>query len=77
MLETYPDFVKENWTPDDVDTFAKQYKIILKKEEVENSSFEEGKIFKQSRSAGTKIVPGVDLTIYISKKPKKERPELE
>lgn len=68
LLENYPDFVKEAWTLDKVETFSKEYNIKLKVEEVETNAYEEGSIFWQGRKAGDPIVPGITLTIKVAKK---------
>ncbi len=75
VYDKYPDFVKEEWTIDDIDAFCQQYGITLEKKYQATSSYKPGQIIRQSRSAGSKIVSGATLIITIAEEPKVETPE--
>ena len=75
LSETYPDFVKENWTLDEIKTWCSENSVNLTLESEENNDYDEGTIIFQSRQAGSKIVSNANLVIRVSKK-KKEEPNL-
>ena len=72
LLEKFPDMVREGWTKDDADAFAKKYELNLTVKNEETTMVEEGVIIAQSRLAGTSIVKGSNLTITIAVKPKEK-----
>ena len=75
FVVTYPDFVNEVYTLEEVEKFCKENGITLVTKEKESSTDKDGAIIYQSRQAGTKVVSGVTLTITVSKAPTvKEEP---
>jgi len=66
IYEKYPNFVEEGWTVEEVEDFADTYGVILKKKYQPTASSEPGTIIRQSRTAGSKIVPNVELVITIA-----------
>lgn len=65
----YPDFVNENYSIEEVESFCDEYGVILTKTEVETSEYEAGKIIYQSRAAGSTVVNGARLTVKVAKSP--------
>ena len=70
LIEQFPDMVKEGWSQDDADAFAKKYGLNLNVKTEATTLYEEGKIIDQSRAPGTSIVKGSNLTITVAIKPK-------
>jgi len=66
IYDKYPDFVNEEWTVEEVEEFALTYGLKLNKKYEQTSSYEAGKIIRQSRKADEKIVAGVSFTITIA-----------
>ena len=65
--ELYPDFVGEAWSREDIDKFAEKYNLTVEyKDRI--STEPEGKILDQGRAAGSRIVEGTKLIIYVAKK---------
>ena len=71
ILKEYPDFVKENYTVEEVKEFCTEYGITLNIEEKEDSEHKQGTIISQSRAAGSEIAERSSLTITVSKNPVK------
>ncbi len=71
IFDKYPDFVNEQWTVSDVETFCSTYGISLQKKYQETSNYAPGSIIRQSREANTKIVSGATLVITIAKEMEK------
>lgn len=69
FIVTYPDFVNEVYTVEEVEKFCKENGVTLVKKEKESSTDKDGSIIYQSREAGTKVVSGTTLTITVSKAP--------
>ena len=69
FITTYPDFVNEVYTLDEVKKWCKENNITLVTKEKESTTDKDGTIIYQSRAAGSKVVSGVTLTITISKTP--------
>lgn len=70
VVEKYPDMVKEEWSADEVKSFAEKYglELTIKEEPTLPSALGNGKYGKvsdQSRRAGTKIVKGESLTVVV------------
>ena len=63
VITVYPDFVNENYTIDDVQTFCDDNGITLEKTAKETNDYAENSIITQSRQAGTKVVSGVTLRV--------------
>ena len=68
VLEKYPDIVKEGWSVEETEKWAKEKGINLKKEYQETNDYEEGTIIGQSRAKDTVITKGATLKITIAKK---------
>ena len=71
---TYPDMVKEGWTQEEASDFCAKYKISCTFIEQESSSASEGTVIKQSRTAGSNVVSGTTMRIWIAKAPQKTTP---
>ena len=71
ILKSYPDFISESWTINEIQTFCDEYNITLTVSEEEDDSKEEGTILEQSKPAGSDIMSGATLKIRITKKPTK------
>lgn len=74
LMTTYPDFVSEDYSVDGVQKFCDEKGITLEITYQETSSKPAGSILSQSRSAGTKVVSGVNLRIVVAKEPVKTTP---
>ena len=64
----YPDFTN-GYTVDDVKNYCKENSLTIAFDYLEVDSVPEGTILKQSRPAGTVVLPGTTFTITLSKKP--------
>ena len=62
---TYPDFVGEAWTDEDVSDFCSKYGIKLTIEN-EESDLKAGTVIKQSRNAGTEVVSNSTLKVVVA-----------
>ena len=71
----YPDMAKEGWTQEEASDFCAKYKIECTFIEQESSTATEGTVIKQSRSAGTNVVSGTTMRIWIAKAPQKTTPD--
>lgn len=69
IQETYPDFVLEAWSVEDVQTFCDEHNITLKIDKVENGDKAPGTILEQSRKAGSEVVSGSNLKIVVAEEP--------
>lgn len=69
FVVTYPDFVKEVYTYEEVEKFCEENGCTVVKKEKESSTDKDGTIIYQSREAGTKVVKGASITITVSKAP--------
>ena len=65
LPEEYPNFVTEGYSLKQVQSWCKENNILLTVEE-EESSITPGTIIYQSRTAGSEVVSGADLTIKIA-----------
>lgn len=65
-VQTYPDFTS-GYSVEDVQSFCDANGITLKIEFVQDSGYESGVIFYQSRNAGYKVVSGTSLSIKVAK----------
>ncbi|MEG0798959.1 MAG: Stk1 family PASTA domain-containing Ser/Thr kinase [Bacilli bacterium] len=64
----YPDFTLD-YTVEKIEAFCKKNEITLKLLYEQNEDTPEGTIIKQSRPAGSVVLPGYSLTITVSKLP--------
>ena len=64
----YPDIVKEGWTVEETEKWAKEKGIVLKKEYQETNDYDEGTIIDQSRAKDSVITKGATFKITIAKK---------
>ena len=77
VIVVYPDFVNENYTLDEVETFCEDNGITLNSTAKETNEYPENSILTQSRQAGTKVVSGVTLRVtYAKKKPEEKKEEV-
>ena len=63
---SYPDFTTGDYSLKDIEKFANKYNIDLSIEYTPTSEYELGSIYKQSKQAGSLVVEGANLTIYIA-----------
>lgn len=66
LVSNYPDFVKELWSINEIEKFAKEYNINLIIERQETTAYNDGDIISQSRAPGSRIVRGASLKIIIA-----------
>ena len=62
----YPDFTSGEYSLKDIENFANKYGINLSVEYTETNEYEVGKIYKQSRDAGSVVTKNAELKIYIA-----------
>ena len=62
----YPDFTNGEYTLKDIENFAQKYEIELLVEYTETNEYEVGTIYAQSKEAGTVVVSGSSLKIFIA-----------
>ncbi len=62
----YPDFTSGDYSLKEIEEFANKYSIDLSVEYTETAEYEVGTIYKQSREAGSTVVEGASLKIYIA-----------
>ena len=67
LPKLYPNFISEGYTVKQVQSWCTQNKIVLTIEEEESDSTP-GTIIYQSRTAGSDVVAGADLSIKVAKK---------
>lgn len=60
----------EGWSRDDAEAFATKYSLNITFQEEETTAYEEGKVIRQSRAAGSPIIKNANITVTIAKKPK-------
>ena len=65
--ELYPDFVGEGWSKEDIEKFAEKYSLTVEFKTKESGE-PDGKIIGQGREAGSRIVEGTKLYIYVAGK---------
>jgi len=68
LIVVYPDFVNENYTLEQVQTFCEDNNITLNSTTKETNDYAENVILSQSRTAGSKVVSGVTLRVTYAKK---------
>ena len=68
QVDTFPNM--QGWTRDEVDAFCTKYELKCKYVDEENTTYEEGTIYKQSIRAGSSITKGTNLTLTVAVKPK-------
>lgn len=69
IMETYPDFVEEGWSEDEVQKFCNQYGVVLKVNYQETLQYTEGMVISQSRTSTDPIIKNARLTITVAKAP--------
>ena len=69
IVTQYPDFTDGTYTVEDVQKFCDEYGVTLKINELEDSSYDEGTIIKQSRAKGYTVSSGTTLTITVAVAP--------
>lgn len=68
LMDVYPDFVGEDYSVSGVEKFCEEKGVNLEITYKETNEYPEGKILTQSRSAGSKVMSGVNLRITVAKK---------
>lgn len=77
ITETYPDMLEQNWSREDAEDFATKYQLNITIKEEETTAYEEGKVIRQSRAAGSPIISGASITVTIAKKPVDKKPPVD
>lgn len=72
ITETYPDMQEQGWSKEDAEDFAVKYNLNITIKEEETTAYEEGKVIRQSRAAGSPIISGASITVTVAKKPAEE-----
>lgn len=67
VITKYPDFVSEGWTLEDIKLFCDEYGLDITVVEEENDTVPVGKVIRQSRAAGSRVIAGVNIKITIAK----------
>ena len=67
IITEYPNFVTEDWSLSDIKAFCDEYKLNLVTEYEETADYPAGKIIKQSRAEGNKVMANTTLKITIAK----------
>lgn len=75
IITEYPDFTDGTWSVADIEVFCKEYNIELSIDYQVTSEYKPGAIIRQSREAGSKVMP-TSLKIYVAKEPDEE-PDIE
>ena len=76
VVDEYPDFVEEQWSIDEIQSFCDKYGVVVTFEAKPMTDKKENTITWQSRAAGTAIVKGATLKIvYAVKYEEKEEPK--
>ena len=68
-MNYYPDMVTEQWTEDDVRTFAAKYNLNLEVSHQESTTATPGTVIYQSRKSGSVISENVTFSVIIAKAP--------
>ena len=69
IIVTYPDFVNENYTLDQVKKFCEENNLVLTANPKTSTEYDNNTIIYQSRQAGSKVISGAKLTVtYAVKK---------
>lgn len=66
IITEYPDFADGSYSMDEIQSFCDDHGIKLQVEEI-TSEVAEGTIIRQSREAGSPVVEGATITIYVAK----------
>ncbi len=69
ITEVYPNMQEEGWSKEDAQAFADKYNLNITFKEEETTAYEEGKVIRQSRAAGSPVVNGAIITVTIAKAP--------
>jgi len=78
QITTYPNFVAEGWTVEDIGKFCDEYGLSLTVVEEETSLYPAGRVIMQSRNPESRVIAGVSLKITVAKEPIiEETPETE
>ena len=72
MTALYPDFTSGNYSLTDIHDFAAKYNLTVKEVYQEKGGVDPGTIFGQTPKAGTRVEPGVTITIYIAEEANEE-----
>ena len=75
ITEVYPNMQEEGWSKEDAQAFADKYNLNITFKEEETTAYEEGKVIRQSRAAGSPVVNGAIITVTIAKAPAPTPPQ--
>ena len=70
ITEVYPDMQSDGWSKEDAEAFATKYSLNITFQEEETTAYDEGKVIRQSRAAGSPIIKNANITVTIAKEPK-------
>ena len=68
IVDEYPNFVEEAWSLEEIQNFCDEYGIVVTFTAKPTNEYQENTIISQSRSAGTTIVKGANLTVVYAVK---------
>ena len=75
IITTYPDFVNENYTLDQVKKFCEENNLVLTANPKTSNEYDANTIIYQSRQAGSKVVSGAKITVTYAVKKEEEKKE--
>ena len=75
IVDTYPNFVEEAWTLEEIQNFCDEYGINVTFVPKETEEFTENTIIKQDRQPGDPIIKGANLKITYATKYQEEKPD--
>ena len=75
IITTYPDFVNENYTLDQVKKFCEENNLVLTANPKTSNEYDANTIIYQSRQAGSKVVSGAKITVTYAVKKEEEKQE--
>lgn len=74
IIKTYPDFTDGSWNQEKIQKFCDEEGIKLKIKTISTNDYPDSTVYSQDRASESKIVPGVTLTITITKKIDEPKP---
>ena len=75
VVDEYPDFVTDDWSIDEIQTFCDKYGIIVSFQAKPTNEYKPNTIISQSRASGTPIVKGANLKIVYAVKYEEQKEE--
>jgi beta-lactam-binding protein with PASTA domain/predicted Ser/Thr protein kinase len=66
IVSEYPNFVTDNWTIAEVESFADKYSLVLTIEYRTTNEYDNGSIISQSRAAGSPILANTNFKVIVA-----------